>query len=260
MSEPPAKIACRRQEARRESVGASAPATAGCLSSVGRRTRRSLTATDLKKCIVCQKDKSDVHNRRQSGRLTQCMTFEAGLALEKATVTRRDAVSSKPDDLEAAKRVLQEVEGGDLITKEILYHKSSCGTFTHKQKLERLTAVAVEKESENPADGQAFQTAFAEAVQFVDDEILQSPTNVCSMTDLCQKFDAVLQEEGVRNVRCRSYVLQAWLVAHFGKRISFHRPQKRNQSEFVFNTDASRGPLIEQCAKALADFEVASAE
>ena len=49
------------------------------------------------------------------------MTFEAGLALEKAAVTRRDAVSSKPDDLEAARRVLQEVEGGDLIAKEILY-------------------------------------------------------------------------------------------------------------------------------------------
>ena len=45
------------------------------------------------------------------------------------------------------------------------------------------------------------------------------------MTDLCGKYLTFLEQEGVREPRCRSYVLKERLVAHFGDRLCFHRPQ-----------------------------------
>ena len=80
------------------------------------------------------------------------------------------------------------------------------------------------------------------------------------MTDLCHEYSTFLEREGVQEPNCRSYVLKARLVAHFGDRLCFHRPQKRNQSEFVFRAVAPRGPLIERCATALADCDAANAE
>ena len=64
-------------------------------------------------------------------------------------------------------------------------------------------------------------------------------------------------EEGVEepNAQCRSYVLKAWIKSHFGERLIFHRPTKRNESELVFSSDAPRGLIIERWLKAEKELE-----
>ena len=71
------------------------------------------------------------------------MTFEAGVPLLNAARIRGN------------QRVLLEVEGCDVIAKEVLYHKSCFGLFTHKKVLGKLTSAKVEAENASPIDGHA---------------------------------------------------------------------------------------------------------
>ena len=49
--------------------------------------------------------------------------------------------------------------------------------------------------------------------------------------------------------------LKARLQGHFGDRLSFHRPRRRNLAQFVFSSSAAPGPLIELCMQLTADAE-----
>ena len=83
------------------------------------------------------------------------MTFDDGICLLNAAKIWGD------------ERVLREVEGCDVIAKEVLYHKSCYGSFTHKKALAQLTAAAVETENVCPVDGQAYLTAFDLLVKYI---------------------------------------------------------------------------------------------
>ena len=80
------------------------------------------------------------------------------------------------------------------------------------------------------------------------------------MTELCSKYCEILQKHGAVQPSCRSYVLKASLIAQFGERLSFHRPARRDMSEFVLSLNAHRGALIERCAKADAQLQEAEDE
>ena len=45
----------------------------------------------------------------------------------------------------------------------------------------------------------------------------------------------------------RSYLLKPRLIKQFGTQISFHRPLRRNESQYVFNSEVPAGQLIEKC-------------
>ena len=45
--------------------------------------------------------------------------------------------------------------------------------------------------------------------------------------------------------------MKARLIDHFHEQLSFHRPQKRNVTEFVFSRDLPTGILVEKCALAI---------
>ena len=90
-----------------------------------------MLSTDLIKGLICQVEKKDSRNRRLREHLVQYLTFEAGVSLLNAAKIRGD------------QRVLLEVEGCDVITKEVLYHKSCFGLLTHKKVLGNLTSAKV---------------------------------------------------------------------------------------------------------------------
>ena len=83
-----------------------------------RKCTRSLPRTDLTQCIVCKSKKADRRNRRVPEKLTQCVTFEAAAVLQNTARIRGD------------KKVLLEVEGNDLIAKEVCYHRLSYSSST----------------------------------------------------------------------------------------------------------------------------------
>ena len=45
---------------------------------------------------------------------------------------------------------------------------------------------------------------------------------------------------------------QGGLVHHFGDALTFHRPHKQNVCEYVFSSMVQPGPLVENCAVAMA--------
>lgn len=53
-------------------------------------------------------------------------------------------------------------------------------------------------------------------------------------------------EEVVSEKYC-PWLLRVRLMKNFGTKLSFHRPQWQNESQFVFSSDALAGPLIEIC-------------
>ena len=55
-----------------------------------RPTRSSLLATDMRKCAICQTEKTDPKDRRREEKLTTCETMQAGRTLLEAAKVRGD--------------------------------------------------------------------------------------------------------------------------------------------------------------------------
>ena len=216
-----------------------------------RRTRSSLPRTDPKKCLICQEDKRDSRNRRKLEKLTRCEGDSTPVTLLNAAQIRGD------------ERVLLEIDQQDLWAKDVLYHTSCYKRFTSPSSLRVIVESEVAKE-DSAAEAcelrNAKARAFVKLTEYIDENIIKQPECVADMADLCSKYVQCLNDEGVTLVSYRAFLLKARLADHFGDALTFHRPRKRTMSEYVFNSNAPAGPLIEKCAMALSAMERVASE
>ena len=98
--------------------------------------------------------------------------------------------------------------------------------------------------------GPAHIAAFEMLAAYIEAEILNEHTEVTTLSKLCSLYRNWLEETGVEKPVCRTYRVKARLISHFDNRLCFHRPARRTESEFVFSSDAPRGPIIERCINA----------
>ena len=80
-------------------------------------------------------------------------------------------------------------------------------------------------------------------------------SSVTDLSQLREQYNIYLINEGVEADACRGDFLKARLQGHFGDRLSFHHPRRRNLAQFVFSSRAAPGPLIELCTQLTADAE-----
>ena len=212
-----------------------------------RWTRSSVERNDLKKCIICQDEKTLATNRRVLERLTRCEGDTTPATLCNAARVWND------------KRVLLDIDQQDLWAKDIMYHPSCYATYTSPRALKYRLRRDMAAE-DNGKDANATERAFDALAQHVSDTIVRRPDTVTNMSALCCTFVNYLQREGVEMDSYRTCLLKARLKARFGDALSFHRPQKRNMSEYVFNSNVPAGPLVEKCALALAAADRAADE
>ena len=81
-------------------------------------TRSCLQSTDIKQCIICQKEKTDSKDRRRKEKLTLCQTMMAGASIIEAAKVRDD------------KRLVLMLRDEDPIALEVCYHRSCYRSYT----------------------------------------------------------------------------------------------------------------------------------
>ena len=135
-----------------------------------------------------------------------------------------------------------ELDGRNAIALEVQYHRTCYRDFTYEKSLERLTERQLEDEDEH-GNSSAHKAAFEGLVQYLDD-VLSDQTAVVTLNDIVSKYRYILRQCGGEESQCWPHVLNARIKAYYRERISFHRPSKRNEPEYVFSTRQSRGPLL----------------
>ena len=68
---------------------------------------------------------------------------------------------------------------------------------------------------------------------------------IMNMTELPSRYNHLLKEEGVDEGNTQSHLLKARLQHHFGSTLSFRRPKKWNETQYVFSSSLNPGPLTE---------------
>ena len=211
-----------------------------------RQTRRSLPGLDIKKCLFCQQEKRPKGKaRRRPENLYRCTWDCTPDTLRHAARIRQD------------KRVLLEIDQGDLHAKDILYHRSCYKQYTSRQNLklvcERKTRVGDDcsspDTSSSPETSSPHERAFARLAWMIDDWIEKDTNCLMKLTSLCTKYVELLAEEGENVASYRGDQLKRRLLEHYGERLRFHRPFSRSEAHYVFSAEVQAGPLIEKCMK-----------
>ena len=127
-----------------------------------RWTRSSVERNDLKKCIICQDEKTLATNRRVLERLTRCEGDTTPATLCHAARVRND------------KRVLLDIDQQDLWAKDIMYHPSCYATYTSPRALKYRLRRDMAAE-DNGKDANATERAFDALAQHVSDTIVRRP-------------------------------------------------------------------------------------
>ena len=194
------------------------------------RTRSTLPGLDLTKCLMCQTEKRKRKDRRKMEKTTRCqLDFAAATFLHAANVR---------DD----KRVLLEIQGTDVHAKDVVYHNSCYKDYTSPRRLELLIKKQLDAETTDSPHKQAFERL----AQDVEKDILGEILSVMCLSSICSTYKNYLDEIGVSADWYLAHVLKTRLTRHFGNRLSFHRPQKRNQAQYVFSSAAPSGILLER--------------
>ena len=69
----------------------------------------------------------------------------------------------------------------------------------------------------------------------MEQHLAEDENAVWKLSNLCDAFTRILEEEGVSGKKYQSHLLKARLTGHFSDQLSFHGPGKRNEAEYVFN-------------------------
>lgn len=140
--------------------------------------------------------------------------------------------------------LLLQIEHEDLIAKEICYHSSCYKTYTSPSSLH----VIVRKSLADEPDECPQKVAFSLLSREVEDHITARPGVPYRMSVLCDRYLDLLSTQGVVVKECRPNRLKSRLRLHFGNRLTFYRPKRRNETEFAFASTAEPGEIIEFCA------------
>ena len=117
-----------------------------------RKSLRSVSVTvSLDACLFCgQKRWKHRKRKRESEPLSECMTFQAALAITEAANARQD------------ERILRELQARpDAIASELRYHRSCYAAYTDKQSTQSILEKRVpEEDAGAEQQGSPFQRAF----------------------------------------------------------------------------------------------------
>ena len=61
--------------------------------------------------------------------------------------------------------------------------------------------------------------AFSKLAEYIEQSILEDPTNVVYISELCEKYSYFMEKPGLEEMKCQSYVLKARLIEHFGEKL-----------------------------------------
>ena len=87
--------------------------------------------------------------------------------------------------------------------------------------------------------------AFEKLAEDVENAIKTNPSTVMSMSELFNVYKGHLEEAGVFADNYRGHFLKSRLIRKFGDRLTFHRPCRRMETQYVFSSAVPPGPLIE---------------
>ena len=206
-----------------------------------RQTRSLLPGLDLTKCLFCQAEKKQRKDRRLVEKLVRCTSFGTPETLLNAAFARQDD------------GVLLEIMDADVHAKGIMYHTSCYKIYTCPRQLALLSNSENKVELEMEDTQQ--QRAFFKLAEIVEKKFRDDINTVMSFANLTNVFKNLLEKEGVDTETFKAHHLKVKLMQHFGDRISFHRPHKRNEAQYVFSRLIDPGPLIERCLQLAAKQE-----
>ena len=115
--------------------------------------------------------------------------------------------------------MLLEVQGVDVIVREALYHRSCYGSSTHRKTLQKLAKIEVEAENAVPVQGSFHLEAFSKLAEYIEQSILEEPTNVVFISELCEKYSYFMEKPWLEEIKCQYFVLKARLIEHFGEKL-----------------------------------------
>ena len=141
----------------------------------------------------------------------------------------------------------------DGIAREVMYHHSCYKIYTHANTLSRMMDSQILLEDERCCSS-AYDSAFVRLVTEVQSTILDKTGEgtIGRVPDLCSRFVALLQEEGVSVVDYRTSKLRRRLQKHFGDKLLFFRNSRfLTDPEMVTSASVPQKVLLEYVAVAL---------
>ena len=115
--------------------------------------------------------------------------------------------------------MLLEVQGVDVIVREVLYDMSCYGPSTHRKTFPKLAKIEVEAENAALIQGSFHLEAFPKLTEYIEQSILEEQTNVFYISELCEKYSYFMKKPGLEEMKCQSIVLKAFLIEHFGEKL-----------------------------------------
>ncbi len=198
--------------------------------SRSRHLRSDLPTTDYGKRILCQSEKKSLRNRRLPKLLTLSATQQA---CDKVIA----AASILGDE-----RLDVAIQGGDLVAKDVQYHKTCYQNATRHTTLNRIKQVnkAVKMEFSEKA---AHEAALESTCAVIDRIVLQRGL-VLTLNQICDTYVEHLDREGVHLASYRPDVLKPKLQKRFVNKLLFSQEKSCRGSTLVF-ADVPKGELVE---------------
>ena len=91
------------------------------------------------------------------------------------------------------------------------------------------------------------ERAFLKLAKEVEERVIHDTSSLTSLSDICSFYRGYLHDEGVAVESYRADKLKVRLLKHFRSQLCLHRPQKRNESHYVFSSAVPPGLLVERC-------------
>ena len=195
--------------------------------------RSQVSAFDLNKCAICQKEKIKTKGARTREPLTLNISEFGSMSFNTAAQIRNDT------------RLLLHINDQDTIAMEIKYHRSCYKEYVHQRVLERLEDQHCMEED---TDGEGYSKAFQKLKTIIKDDILKN-SKAIPMSELVERYTTFLFNEGIAVTTYRSSKLKNCLVRCFGEKISFRQPINRNQSEIMYSSLVDVGDVVETIFK-----------
>ena len=180
----------------------------------------------MKKCAICQTEKSDSKDRRRKEKLTLCETVQAGRTLFEAAKLRGD------------QRLIVALRDQDPIAIELCYHRNCYRMYTNTKQIEVI---------KNNQEGK-LESQYDDAFQVLKSDMelkLFGRLEVLRMSDLRQRYVELLSLQGIQNPLYRSEKLKVRIQKAYTSRISFWHLWYRSEGEIVYCDEVSKGQIIE---------------
>ena len=196
-------------------------------------TRSSLPSTIVKKCWICQSEKTDIKDRRRKEKLTSCQTMKAGSTLLEAAKSRDD------------QRLVVALNDHDPVAIEVCYHKSCYRSYTNLKKTEISRSEDGERDLE---ESQQYEAAFQELKIEIEQQLFQK-FEVLHMSDLRERYVEKLFVQGIQNPLYRTEKLKARILKAYSDRVKFWHPRYRCETELIYCNDVPKGQIVESAVK-----------